>query len=135
MLTDALVSSLVSLAGPDFLYTGVRGCGRPSAKGMGKGSPRVGLRAYLWSAQGGLCVHCGEAVALEDAHTAHVVSRGPEVRGFLPGNLMVTHGKCNAEQRDEIGPVVKPEHLARPDLVVTEWPVRTVTGFGAYDPR
>lgn len=133
MLTDSFVDHIVAIAGPDFTYPGVKGCDRPSS------AARRGLRAYLHAAQGGLCVHCGFEVALEDAHTAHVVSRGgaERPRGFLPtgGNLMVTHSHCNVIQRDEIGPVVYPRHLARPDLVVMEYPVRAMAGFAAYDPR
>jgi len=133
MLTPAIVAHLTAIAGPDFTYPGVKGSGRPSAKDPRGGSPRRGLRAWLFVAQGGICPECGNALDLETAETAHVVSRGDKLLGFLPGNLMATHAWCNTAQKSR-GPIVDPATLARPDVVALDWPVDKVAGFYAFDP-
>jgi hypothetical protein len=130
MLTKADVARLSALAGDDFDYAAVRGSDRPSTSYNG-GNPRMGLRTYLHAQQGGICVECGKPVALDVAETAHVVSRGPKVKGFMPGNLMALHPACNTAQKDR-GPIVDPDTLARPDLVVMSWPVPKASGFYTY---
>jgi hypothetical protein len=133
MLTDSIVARIEAIAGADFSYAGTSGTGRPSANFNG-GSPRRGLKAYLYAAQGGLCPACGLDLAWEGSELAHMVSRGPGIKGFMPANLAVEHSHCNTMQKDK-GPVVRPADLARPDLIVTCWPCEAASGFYVYDPQ
>lgn len=124
MYTNTDVVMFTRLAGPAFLWDGVRGCSRPAS------DVRKALRSDLWARQGGICPQCGDAVAEADAEFLHLVARGPKVKGFIPGNVMAGHRTCNASTAPEWDteghlirgvPVLTPDMLARPDLVPAEW--------------
>lgn len=122
MYTIEAMQAFVALAGPRFTWAGVRGCSRPAA------DVRKALRADLESRQGGICPVCGGPI--RNAEFNHLVARGPEVKGFLPGNIFAGCSSCNAATKplyDNEGnlisgiEVLTPDMLARPDLVPSEW--------------
>jgi hypothetical protein len=106
------LDTLVAMAGPDFTWSGTVGGQRPTA------SARAPFREYLHAAQGGLCLSCGRPVDQDRAEFMHRVSRGPDVRGFFPGNIAIGHKSCNSEDAEK-GPIA---NWIREDLIVSEWP-------------
>jgi len=122
MLTDTFIATLADMAGDDFTYPGVTGDSRLPTRYGKAGNPRIGLRLWLAVEQGGICPACGDALD-ESAEYFHIVSRGPQVRGFIPGNVIVAHSVCNTRAKDR-GPIVWTADLARPDLVPLTWPAR-----------
>lgn len=143
-LTDTIVSALVALSGGQacgYSWQGVGGTSRPPAYG------RRGLRVLMDYAQQHLCPQCGASLSVcpncstmlpesgqcrdcgvwQNAEFAHVVSRGTNARhsddghGWTAGNIMLAHGGCNELQKSR-GPVVRVADMARPDMVMVEWP-------------
>lgn len=129
MLTKAHIARFVALAGEGYAWAGVRSCSRPAS------DVRKALRDDLAQRQGGLCPLCGNA--LRNPQFNHGVSRGPKVKGFLPGNVFAGCKACNDDcmaeygERDDNGMVIDGgvipiERYARPDLVPMEWTAFTV---------
>lgn len=116
MLTQEVIEGFVALAGDDFSYAGVRGGHRPTSK------VREPLRLDLFSRQGGLCPVCGDGMAdtVEDREFNHVVSAGPDKRGYFPGNVFVGHPACNTRCERVHGEVI-PLDALRADLIPMEW--------------
>lgn len=123
MLTPTMVDAFKALAGDDYMWTGVRGCHRPPA------TVRRALRLDLIARQGGICPQCGNALD-DTAEFCHVVSRGPAVKGWIPGCIFAGHVACNASTKpihDNDGNVLSGvavltvDMFARPDLVPDEW--------------
>ena len=118
------IERFVALAGPTFSWDGVPGCSRPAS------DVRKALRADLLARQGGICPQCGTDLPDAVAEFCHIVARGPKVKGFLPGNVFAGHASCNASTKplyDDRGnlihgvEVLTEAHMARLDLVPTEW--------------
>lgn len=124
-ITDTDVAAFVAMAGERFTWDGVRGCSRPAS------DVRTRLRADLWERQGRICPQCGNGDNGQPLEFCHIVARGNGVKGFVPGNVFTGHSSCNAStkpQHDADGNVVSgvavllpSVHLARPDVVATEW--------------
>lgn len=119
MITEQTIEGFITLAGPDFSWAGVRGCGRPPSSYMGRKGIRQALRLDLIARQGGICFACGEVLD-DTAEFCHIVSRGPGIRGWLWGNVAIGHAVCNEAQKQR-GPIVHMSDMARPDVVPTEW--------------
>lgn len=119
MLTESHIANFVALAGDDFTWEGVRGCGRPPSSYMGRTGIRQALRLDLIARQGGVCFACGDNLDAS-AEFCHIVARGPHKRGWLPGNIAVGCAGCNERQK-QAGPVVHIADMARPDVVPMEW--------------
>lgn len=116
----AAIAHNLTLAG-DGLVWDVKGTSRP------RGDAMRGLRAYLWTAQEGLCAGCGEGVAVSDGEVAHIVGNGLDVetdkmRGYAPGNLYFAHQDCNTDDAEVFGHVVPVTGFVRPDLVALDMP-------------
>jgi hypothetical protein len=139
MLTTTTIDAFTALSGGEatrYAWQGVGGCSRFDANRK-LGSRRQGARLFLFRAQRGLCPDCGLALD-ESAEFCHIVSRGLDARtsdegkGWLPGNLFLGHRVCPAtdgtprgnKAQQARGPVVRPEHLLRPDVIPApdEWP-------------
>lgn len=125
MLDATFHATLVTLAGPDFTYPGVRGGSRPPA------TWRTGLRNWLVSAQGGICPVCAGPV--RNAQFNHVVSRGPGVKGFIEGNVFAgcatcnltcaySYGSVNDDGMVTDGGIIPLEAFKALEVIPTEWP-------------
>lgn len=118
-LTEAIAHNVV-LAGPAYAWD-VKGTSRP------RSDAQVGLRVWLWTAQGGMCAACGDSVAVTEGEVAHVVSNhgsDSKGRGYVAGNLYFAHESCNADDWEVFGPVVPAHGFARADLVSLTYPTR-----------
>lgn len=118
----AAIAHNVTLAGEGFAWEGVRGTSRPAG-----GTDMSGLRVWLWKAQEGLCAACGEAVALTEGEVAHVVSNHgspSKGRGYVAGNVYMSHDTCNADDWDVFGAIVPATSFVRGDLVALTYPSR-----------
>lgn len=113
MITASDVDRFTAMAGPDFLWAGVRGSSRPAS------DVRTALREDLKARQGGLCFACGEALG-DEGEFCHIVSRGPKRLGWMPGNIGIGHAVCNERQKLS-GEIVPVSDMVRPDVVPTEW--------------
>lgn len=100
------IANLSTLAGPEYMWDGVKGSDRPSNKYPGKGalsglSPRQGYKAWLIGEQGGVCPHCANrelpsmVAAPTLADVCHIVGSGPKRKGFLVLNNYAGHSACN----------------------------------------
>lgn len=104
--TYSPLATLVSLAGPDYMWTASTGGHRKATRHPSTGeNVRAGLKRFIAEYAGYRCVACGDAVALDAGEVAHIVSRGPNRRGFLPSNLFWSCSACNAQQK-VAGPIV-----------------------------
>lgn len=123
-ITASDIARFDMLAGPDRMWDEVTGCHRPPS------DVRRALRADIAERQGGVCPVCGNAI--EFGQFNHVVSRGPKVKGFIPGVVFVGCAPCNlrcaylyGEVTDDgrvvDGGVIPFDGLARPDVIPTEW--------------
>lgn len=140
MLTDDRIAELATLAGDDFSWNGVSGCGRLPSSYMGVKGFRAIVREFLAAAQGYVCPQCGGD--LQDGSPVefcHVVARGPEVKGWVEGNVFAGHAACNAStkpQHDDTGRVVSgvavltSRHLQRMDVILTAWPSKAALAKG-----
>lgn len=101
-------------------WQGVKSCDRPAGSGIY--AWRKGLDRVLMRGQRGTCVQCGERLD-ETAEFNHIVRRGPKGKGWLAGNIFLGHKACNDlhAHRD-----LDIHDLARPDLLVMEWPARSL---------
>jgi hypothetical protein len=118
-LSQAIAHNL-TLAGEGLAWN-VKGTSRPRSDAM------RGLRAYLWTAQEGICAACGEGVAVSEGEVAHVVGNGldtdtDKMRGYVAGNLYFAHEDCNMDDADVFGHVVPATGFARPELVALTLP-------------
>jgi 5-methylcytosine-specific restriction endonuclease McrA len=114
MLTQTMIDNFAALAGEDYAWdNGVAGW-KPAH------AVKVALRTWLADFQGGLCVFC-EAHLDENLELCHIVSRGPAIKGFIPGVVVAGCAPCNAAQKVR-GPIVHILDIARPDLVALDWP-------------
>lgn len=116
MLTRSIIAQHVAWAGVDYMWNG-----GPRPGHRLSAAPRRGLRQWLWEFSGGLCVFCDDEVPFEEFEMCHIVSRGPEKRGWLPGNIATGCAHCNITQAF-LGPIVEFDSIKRPDLIPTEWP-------------
>lgn len=136
MLTVETIVYMTRLAGADFRWTAtddVRG-----GKGYRLSSlPRLGLRLWLAQQADYRCVFCGHPTPVFDPITGesigelcHIVSRGPDKRGWLAGNIGWGCSGCNDWQALR-GPVVEFVGIAHPERIPTEWPsIPTLTRMG-----
>ena len=97
-------------------------------------SRRRGLRNYLYVMQGGVCVRCGESMSWDGhasnravcAHLVNACQTGPsgsDGKNWVAGNITAQCESCNtSDRRANPSGDVTPDMLARPDLVVMEWP-------------
>lgn len=125
MYTDSLVDHFVDLAGPSYDWSGATGGGRFSSSRQGVRKFRDIVRAMLHDLQGGVCPMCGGTMNRDnlptDGEFNHGVSQGPGKRGYFPGNVFLGHPACNTRAEREVGPVIRPADMVRPDVVATEW--------------
>lgn len=97
--------TLLSMAG-DLTSDGAwsmtpRNSDRPSGGKRKGGVPRIGMRHWLFAAQGGICAACGRDMVHPDApglDMSHVVGSGPMRRGYVAGNIYLACHGCNAGQ-------------------------------------
>ena len=112
----ALHEQNVTHAGPDFTWM------HPDAPTTRHSGSMRGVRVWLHSRQGGICVSCGESLdngeALEFCHLVACVVKGSG-RGVGPGSGYLGHKTCNTADKS-FGPVVPLASLMRPDLIVTD---------------
>lgn len=142
MLTiEFILSSLIPQCGPSFDWSHAwSNSDRPSGGLRNGGRVRVGMRNWLWEAQGGICPTCGNALPDPDrCDLAHVIGSGSMRKGFVAGNIYLSMPSCNVEVARTVPnggyvTTLTPGDFARPDLVQTEWPVSTVGGFIRFDP-
>lgn len=101
-LTISHVVALIAMAGEDFAWKYTpRNCDRPSGGRRLNGIPRVGMRHWLFAAQGGICPACGKHMGHPDApglDMSHVVGSGPKRLGFVASNIYLADHGCNAGQ-------------------------------------
>lgn len=102
MFTFEALYSLLLIAGPDLQWEAWRttwNVAKPSGGARYGGRAKVGMRVFLWNAQGGLCPTCGLGLASpESGDLSHVVGRGPGNRGWIASNIYLAHPACNAGQ-------------------------------------
>lgn len=129
MFTDSVVSAFADMAGADFMWDGVKGGSRPPSSYLGTKGFRTLLREDIANRQGNVCPQCGDALT-GAVEFCHVVSRGPKVRGFFPGNIFIGHAACNASTKplhDNDGNVISgvailtADMFKRPDAIALEW--------------
>ena len=142
--TAETIARMLDLAGEGYTWEGVRSCGRPTSKA------RAAFRNWLADAQGYVCPQCGDAIGYEydadgsryadvvgalthlsavpteSVNFAHIVPRGPKMRGWLPGNVFVAHARCNGFTLGSTDHAMTFDMFKRPDAVYTgEWPSMT----------
>ena len=107
----------IAHAGEDFGWT------HPEALAGWQSAYLRGLRVLLAKAQEGLCAACGETLdgAVE---VCHLVASRNKGKGVEPGNVYIGHKSCNIYDRENIGDIVSPFDLIRPDLVQTVFPAK-----------
>lgn len=117
MLSIDAIEGMRALAGSDYSWSSSRGGHRPTAK------VREPLRSDLYSRQGGVCPVCGDMMGddVSDREFNHVVSAGPDKRGYFPLNVFVGHPACNTMCERVHGEVIPLEGFKRPDLIPAEW--------------
>lgn len=117
MFTAELIMRLAHMAGVDYLWEGVKGYRLSS-------DPRAGLRLWLATVQNDTCAFCGDALGV-DWELCHIVSGGPNKKGWLPGNIAAGCNVCN--DIDAKAHAVIPFHtINRPELIPSEWPDITI---------
>lgn len=113
MLTRDRVTELVDMAGADYSWP-VVGVHRLSS------DARAGLRAWLGEVQNGVCAFCDEPLN-EGWDICHIVSGGPQRKGWAEGNLAAGCRECNLLDARN-GMVVAYETIIRRDLIPATWP-------------
>lgn len=93
---------------------------------MGAGYIQIGAQDVLRVAQGGLCGICSKPIWPERGSLDHVVPKGHVVGGGGfggPGNLLLTHGRCNIQRGHDMPSAEMLRCLARANAVLG-WDVR-----------
>jgi hypothetical protein len=142
MLTlEFILSVLMPQCGNDFSWSGAfTNSDRPSGGIRKGGRVRTGMRLWMHEAQQGICPTCGDALPDADrCDLAHVLGSGSMRKGFVPGNIYLSHPSCNVEVARTVPnggyvTTLTPGDFSRPDLVQTVWPVSTVGAFIYFDP-
>ena len=83
-----------------------------------------GIRLYLMELQGDICVGCGEEFT-DSVELCHISASTVTGRGYqiLPGNVYAGCKPCNNYDKGKDALAVA-NSLARPDLIVWNWPTR-----------
>lgn len=141
MLTlEFIIAELVPQCGNDFSWAGARvASDRPSGGERRGGRPRVGMRNWFYDVQGGICPTCDKGMDRDITDLAHVFGSGSGRKGFVPGNIYLSHPACNVEVARAVPnggyyTTLSPSEFKRPDLIQLTWPVNTVGAFIRYDP-
>lgn len=126
MQTLATLHALnIAMAGDDFAW-------EAGSKGRPQGG-QAALLAWLMAQQDGICAACGEGNESGDVwQVCHIVSGGPNRRGYIAANVYGGHQTCNDADRDVFGAIVPLTSLVRADLVPTTYP--TAADLSAYAP-
>lgn len=122
---DTLHRLNIALAGTDFSWSA-------GSKGRPQGG-QAALLGWLLARQDGICAACGETDETGDVwQVCHIVSGGPNRRGYIAGNVYAGHQTCNDADRDHYGAIVPLSSLVRVDVVPTTYP--TAADLADYAP-
>lgn len=109
----------IALAGTDFMWTA------HNAPSQLDSAHRIGLTAWLQTAQNGLCAACGESLAGERVDLCHIVASRRSGHGIMAGNVYVGHVGCNSDDSKVFGNGAVPlASLIRADIVALAFPTR-----------
>lgn len=125
MLTMAMHRYLQTMAGSGYEWTD-QPSSRPSSLA------RVGLADFLKTYSGSLCAMCGTFA--ERGEIAHVVSCGPNKKGFYPGNLAWCCEDCN-DIDAELWKVIPYDKIRHPELIPATWPSKSELEILGQDVR
>ena len=115
----------IAMAGDDFAWCS-------GSKGRPQGG-QAALLAWLMAQQGDVCAACGEGNEVGDVwQVCHIVSGGPNRRGYIAGNVYAGHQTCNDADRDVYGAIVPLTSLVRADVVPVTYP--TASDLRDYAP-